>query len=65
MHLILIINFILDLDTFYEPKYVIPIAGMILANSMNVLSIAIERFDKEISRNETFEIARNTALNQL
>ena len=61
LHLILIINFILDLDTFYEPKYVIPIAGMILANSMNVLSIAIERFDKEISRNESFEIARNTA----
>ena len=61
LHLILIINFILDLDTFYEPKYVIPIAGMILANSMNVLSIAIERFEKEIARNETFEIARNTA----
>ena len=61
LHLILIINFILDLDTFYEPKYVIPIAGMILANSMNVFSIAIERFEKEIARNETFEIARNTA----
>ncbi|NCB10649.1 MAG: ABC transporter permease [Erysipelotrichia bacterium] len=61
LHLILIINFVLDLETFYEPKYVIPIAGMILANSMNVLSIAIERFDKEVSRNETFIIARNTA----
>lgn len=61
LHLILIIILILDLNTFYEPKYVIPIAGMILANSMNVLSIAIERFDKEISRKESFENARNTA----
>lgn len=59
LHLILIIYFILDLDSFYEPRYVIPIAGMILANSMNVLSLAVERFEKEIQRNETFEEARN------
>lgn len=61
LHLILIINFILDLDEFYEPKYVIPIAGMLLANAMNVLSLTIERFDKELSRNESFEEARRTA----
>jgi putative ABC transport system permease protein len=58
LHLILIINFVLDFESFYEPRYVIPIAGMILANSMNVLSLAIERFDKELSRNESFESAR-------
>jgi putative ABC transport system permease protein len=34
---------------------------MILANSMNVLSLAIERFDKELSRNESFESARKTS----
>lgn len=61
LHLILIINFILDLDNFYEPRYVIPIAGMILANSMNVLSIAIERFEKELSRGENFQTSRNIA----
>lgn len=61
LHLILIINFILELDEFYEPKYVIPIAGMLLANAMNVLSLTIERFDKELSRNESFEEARRTA----
>jgi putative ABC transport system permease protein len=58
LHLVLIINFVLDFESFYEPRYVIPIAGMILANSMNVLSLAIERFDKELSRNESFESAR-------
>ena len=61
LHLVLIINFILDFEIFYEPRYVIPIAGMILANSMNVLSLAIERFDKELSRNESFESARKTS----
>ena len=61
LHLVLIINFILDFDTFYEPRYVIPIAGMILANSMNVISLAIERFEKELERNESFENSRKIA----
>ena len=61
LHLVLIINFILDFDTFYEPRYVIPIAGMILANSMNVISLAIERFEKELERKESFENARKIA----
>jgi putative ABC transport system permease protein len=49
---------VLDLDSLYEPRYVIPIAGMIFANSMNVISLAIERFEKELSRNEKFKKAR-------
>mgnify|MGYP003585124228 FL=1 len=60
-HIILIINFILGFDHFYEPRYVIPIAGMIIANSMNVISLAIERFEKEFSKNEDFEEARRVS----
>jgi putative ABC transport system permease protein len=59
LHILLIINFILDLEDFYEPRYVIPIAGMIIANSMNVLSLAIERFEKEFTTTQSFEEARN------
>lgn len=59
LHLLLIINFILGLEDFYEPRYVIPIAGMIIANSMNVLSLAIERFEKELITTQSFEEARN------
>ncbi|PHO12799.1 ABC transporter permease [Malaciobacter marinus] len=58
IHLFLIIVMVLDLDSLYEPRYVIPIAGMIFANSMNVISLAIERFEKELSRNESFKKAR-------
>jgi putative ABC transport system permease protein len=57
-HLGLICYFILELSA-YEPKYIIPIAGMIFANIMNVLSIAIERFYKELGFSEDFEQARN------
>lgn len=60
-HLILITNFVLDLETIYEPRYVIPIAGMIFANTMNALSLAIERFEKEIQREVVFEKAREIA----
>ena len=48
INLIIVIEFVLDLTQFYEPKYVIPIAGMIYANSMNAVSIAGERFEKEL-----------------
>lgn len=61
IHLILIIYFVLDLETVYEPRYVIPIAGMIFANTMNALSLAIERFEKESSRDIRFIKAREIA----
>ncbi|RXJ86857.1 ABC transporter permease [Arcobacter sp. CECT 8985] len=58
LHLILIIE-VLRLDSFYEPRYIIPLAGMIFGNIMNVLSLCIERFEKELQRGETFKEARN------
>lgn len=48
LNLIIVIEFVLDLTRFYEPKYVIPIAGMIYANCMNAIAIAAERFEQEI-----------------
>jgi putative ABC transport system permease protein len=61
IHLILIIVFVLDLKELYEPRFVIPIAGMIFANTMNALSLAIERYEKERSREVPFEKAREVA----
>lgn len=58
IHLLLIIIVVLDLHHFYEPRYVIPLAGMVFANIMNVLSLAMERFEKELNRGESFEEAR-------
>ncbi|MEA1915891.1 MAG: ABC transporter permease [Campylobacterota bacterium] len=48
INLILVLEVVLDLTPFYEPRYVIPIAGMIYANCMDAISIAAERFEKEI-----------------
>lgn len=60
IHLFIIIFLVLDLNQFYEPRYVIPIAGMVFANTMNAISLCIERFEKEETRAK-FESARKIA----
>jgi len=65
LNLLIVIEFVLDLTQFYEPKYVIPIAGMIYANCMNSISIAAERFEQEIktsSYSEARKVSLKTAL---
>ena len=72
IHLIIIVFFVLKLENFYEPQYVIPIAGMIFANIMNSISLAIERFEKELknsdfitSRAQAFKAAMIPQINSL
>ncbi|MFC2057748.1 ABC transporter permease [Campylobacterota bacterium] len=52
---------VLDLNPWYEPRFLIPIAGMIFANSMNAVSISAERFESEISRGNGYIDARSTS----
>ncbi len=61
INLVLVIEFVLDLTPFYEPRYVVPIAGMIYANAMNAISLAAERYEKEI-HTSTISKAKKTAL---
>jgi len=60
--LILITQIVLDLQPWYLPSYMIPLAGMIYANAMNSVSIAGERLEAEINRNVPYQEARNIAL---
>ena len=52
---------VLNLQPWYMPRYLIPLAGMIFANAMNSVSLAADRIKAEIERNTVFEKARNTA----
>lgn len=52
---------VLSLDPWYEPRYVIPLAGMIFANAMNTVSLAVERMQAETSRGMDYPSARNIA----
>ncbi len=59
--LMMVVFGVLDLHPWYEPRYLIPIAGMIFANSMNAVSIAAERFESEIDRGNTYIDSRATS----
>jgi putative ABC transport system permease protein len=61
--LLIIIVGVLELDPWYQPRYIIPLGGMILANSMNTISLAAERFLSEIKNNIDTVQARNIAFN--
>ena len=60
--MLLVTQLILDLPRWFEPRYVVPLAGMIFANTMNTISLAAERFRSELARNDDYLVARRTAL---
>ena len=59
--LFMVVFGVLDLNPWYEPRFLVPIAGMIFASSMNAVSISAERFESEISRESTYIDARATS----
>ncbi len=59
--LIMVVFGVLDLNPWYEPRFLIPISGMIFANSMNAVSISAERFESETDRGNTYIDARATS----
>lgn len=52
---------VLDLELWYEPRYIIPLAGMIFSSSMNALSLAGERFSSEFNKSSEYITSRNIA----
>lgn len=53
---------VLQLDPWYEPRFLIPLAGMIFANSMNSVSLCAERLSAELRRGDDWFTARTIAL---
>ena len=60
--LILITQGVLNVEPWFAPRYVIPLAGMIFANAMNSVSLAAERFESEIELSRDLETARRSAM---
>ena len=60
--LFLVTQFVLKLDPWYMPRYMIPIAGMVFASSMNGVSLAAERLKAELDRNISYDEAKGIAL---
>ncbi len=59
--LLLITQGVLQLRPWYQPSYMIPLAGMIFAASMTNISLALDRLHAELGNGSTFHSARDTA----
>jgi putative ABC transport system permease protein len=59
--LVIVTQGVISLDPWYEPRYVIPLAGMIFANAMNAVSLGAERFETEFAREKDYFTARASA----
>ena len=60
--LVLVSQFVIGVEPWFSPSYVVPLAGMIFAGSMNTVSLAAERFQAEIDKEIPYVEARRTAL---
>jgi putative ABC transport system permease protein len=58
----IVTQLVLDLPRFFEPRFVVPLAGMVFANAMNTVSLAAERFEAERGRGVEYGEARRVAL---
>ncbi|MDG1708149.1 MAG: ABC transporter permease [Emcibacteraceae bacterium] len=60
--LFMITQGVLVLDPWFEPRYLVPLAGMIFSSSMNSISLAAERIKAEMDRDVPYDEARSIAL---
>lgn len=59
--LALVTQGVITLEPWFQPQYMIPLAGMIFSNAMNSVSLAAERLHAEMMRNVPYDQARTIA----
>ena len=59
--LAVVTQIVIGVEPWFSPRYVVPLGGMIVTGSMNAVSLAAERFQTEIARDEPLLEARRTA----
>ena len=52
---------VLEVQPWFLPRYVVPLAGMLFASSMNAVSLAAERYEAECGGGRPYADARNSA----
>jgi len=59
--LALVTQFVISVQPWFSPRFVVPLAGMIFAGSMTAVSLAAERFQAECAHGVADDEARGTA----
>jgi putative ABC transport system permease protein len=60
--LALVSQLVLGIEPWFSPRYLVPLAGMIFAGSMNAVSLAAERLQSELERGTSYLEGRRIAL---
>jgi len=60
--LALVSQWVIGVEPWFSPRYLVPLAGMIFAGSMNSVSLAAERLQSECERGTSYLNARRVAL---
>jgi putative ABC transport system permease protein len=58
LHLLISLKFVMQVENWYEPNILIPLAGMYFANTMNAISLSAERFFSEITNGKSLADAK-------
>ncbi len=61
--LIAVTKGVLEISPWYDPRQMIPLAGMIFSSAMTAISLCSERLTGELKRGVSYEQARTTAFN--
>ncbi len=61
LNLLVVSQYVIGIDPWFQPRYLIPLAGMIFAGAMNSLSLAAERLYSELGQGEDYQAARSRA----
>ena len=59
--LFIVTQLLLQLDPWYMPRFMIPLAGMVFSSAMNGVSLAAERLQSEIDKGINYDDARGIA----
>jgi len=59
--LALVTQAVIDVEPWFKPRYVVPLAGMIFSGSMTAISIAAERLASELGSGRSWIDSRRTA----
>jgi putative ABC transport system permease protein len=60
--LALVSQAVLNVQPWFSPRHIVPLAGMIFAGAMNAVSLAAERFQSEFGRGTPYLEARRISL---
>ena len=58
----LVSQIVIDIEPWFEPRYLVPLAGMVFSGAMNAVSLAAERAWAEASRGTVYRETRRIAL---